>query len=100
MRIICPAFFKILSETVKSSKAPRTKFASGKNQAKSIKYTIMCFSCQSFVVKPLLFPLTNASVVRIKRPNRSLKISRLSLKQGTGNRGMGMQNGEGGTGNL
>ena len=65
MPMVCRAFFKILSETGKSSKAPRTKFASGKNQAKSINtYTIMCFSCQSLVVKPLFFLLKNASVVR------------------------------------
>ena len=71
MRMVCRAFFKILSEKGKSPKATRTKFASGKNQAESIKYTIMCFSGQSFVLKPLFFPLTNPSVVRFKRPNRS-----------------------------
>ena len=64
--------FLILSETGQSSKAPPTKFSPWQKLDKKLnRLNILKCVFLSIIVKPLFFPLTNASVVSCNRSNKS-----------------------------
>ena len=64
--------FSILSETGQSLKAPPTKFSPWQKLDKKLnRLNILKCAFLSIIVKPLFFPLTNASVDSCNRPNNS-----------------------------